>query len=548
MERNKKYAEAEAEEVKILLKEVGIMKQLIKEATHPLSLLRELISNSGAKEVGAEVIKVKYTVDEEGHIFEVWDNGRGMDYTGDSKKPGRLDKFLGFGLTALVGAKNDEFSWKGLGSKLAYQSKRIEIDTWPGRGKAYRVDVNEPWSSIERDLIPKPQIFKYDPDTARAPGTSIKVFGYPPYGEEAPFTFERIENYLLRRTFFGFTRGRENTPRFSLSIFGQSKTLEFGFPELKYKESDEGTVFVDEVEQVTKPGTNKTLKVTMKGFYTWDEKKYGLGVNQLNTGLILSVKGIPYLELDMEEYGSRSLSTANPGFKKCCLIVECDDIQEELSISRSGLVFSELSNMFKEGVSKIFERIEKSPEYLEFRRIPVERTTIIAAEDLDRKKQDLESQTQNWVVYQRSDSEEPIILSREPKNEYDVLCIAWKMEVLEALPFTKFRTLAHAGKGPDLIVHFQEDEQSNPDRYASIEVENKFTNFKLHGHKYSQYPRVLCWEIGKTPKIRINKTDKKYKHTSEKEDVQIHIYSIRLMDGIKVVQKSEFEKHGIGRL
>ena len=76
-----------------------------------------------------------------------------------------------------------------------------------------------------------------------------------------------------------------------------------------------------------------------------------------------------------------------------------------------------------------------------------------------------------------------------------MLCLLWKLEALNALPFKRFETLGHAGTGPDLIVHFQEDEQSNPERYVSVEVENKFYNYTLHGHKPSQYPRIICWEF-----------------------------------------------------
>ena len=496
------FIESKSKDVDLIIQEVALMKQLIKERSHPLSLLRELISNSGAKEVGATEIRIKYTIDEEGHIFEVIDNGCGMNYTGEKLIPGRVDKFLGLGLSTIIGIKSDEFSWKGLGSKLAYQSRKIDIDTWCGSGDAIRVEVNEPWSSIERNLIPKPKIFMYRSEEGRKTGTSIKIFGHPPHRKEQPFTVEEIRKFLLHRTFIGFTRERENTPKVFLSVLGQTESIDFGFPESKFKESKEGTEFVDERKTVTKSGTNKSVTVRMKGFYTWDEKDYGLDKNQMNTGLILSVKGIPYFDLNMEEYGSRNLRTARPGVNKCCLIVECDQIQEE-------------------------------------------RSTIAGAESLKGKKQNLETENQMWVIYQSSESEKPVILSREPENENDILCILWKLEALRALPFKEFQTLGHAGSGPDLIVHFQEDPQSNPDRYTSIEIENKFYNYKIHGHKPSQYPRVICWEIGKTPKITISKTDKKYKHTAVKEDLQIHIFSIRLMDGIKVLSKKEFSKYGL---
>lgn len=539
------FIESKGKDVDLIIQEVSLMKQLIKERSHPLSLLRELISNSGAKEVGATEIKIKYTVDEEGHIFEVIDNGCGMDYTGQKTTPGRLDKFLGLGLSTIVGIKSDEFSWKGLGSKLAYQSRRIEINTWCGSDDAIRVEVNEPWSSIERNLIPKPKIFKYEPEEGRKTGTSIKVFGHPPHRKERPFSIEEIKKFLLHRTFIGFTRERENKPKIFLAVLGQMEEIEFGFPELKLKEGKKGTVFVDKHKTVTKSGTNERISACMKGFYTWDAEDYGLDKNQMNTGLMLSVKGIPYFDLDMEEYGSRNLRTPRPGVNKCCLVAECDQIQEEMNISRSGLVDSEGTDLFKKAVSEIFQEIESSQEYLRFRRIQEERKTIAGAESLESKKRNLEFENQKWVIYQASESEKSIILSREPENENDTLCILWKLEALGALPFKKFQTLGHAGKGPDLIVHFQEDAQSNSERYASIEIENRFYNYKVHGHKPSQYPRVICWEIGKTPKIHTTRTDKKYKHTAVTKDFQIHIFSLRLMEKIRVIPKKEFSKYGL---
>ena len=66
---------SKGQEVDPIINELSVMKQLIKERVHPLDLLREFIANAGSREVGATEIKVKYTVDEEGHIFEVVDNG-----------------------------------------------------------------------------------------------------------------------------------------------------------------------------------------------------------------------------------------------------------------------------------------------------------------------------------------------------------------------------------------------------------------------------------------------------------------------------------------
>ena len=94
-----------------------------------------------------------------------------------------------------------------------------------------------------------------------------------------------------------------------------------------------------------------------------------------------------------------------------------------------------------------------------------------------------------------------------------------------------------------MIVNFQEDKTSEPSRAAVVEVENRFYNYKAHGHTPSQYPRVICWEVGATPKISISKTDKKYKFTADKEDFQLHIFAVRMMDAIKVLTKKELRKY-----
>jgi hypothetical protein len=107
------------------LHEVAIFQQLIKERFSPFDLVRELLSNAAAREVGAQNINIKYFEHpDDGHSFEVTDDGCGMDYTGDVGKAGRLDRFLNLGLSTIVGLKGDEFSFKEMGSKLAYQSRR----------------------------------------------------------------------------------------------------------------------------------------------------------------------------------------------------------------------------------------------------------------------------------------------------------------------------------------------------------------------------------------------------------------------------------------
>ena len=256
---------------------------------------------------------------------------------------GETYRFLGLGLSAIVGQKSDEFSWKGLGSKLAYQSKRVEIETYrAGDEEVIKAEINDPWGTISANRIPKPRIYKFPPDHNQRPGTRVVVVGHPPHRREEPFTIEEIETFLQHRTFVGFTRERETRPRIYLTVTGEEKELSFRFPELLTAQAGDATILVNETEEGKKPGTNVRLRISMKGFYTWDAEKYNLSTSALNTGLLLSV--------------------------------------------------------------------------------------------------------------------------------------------MDALPFAQFITLAHAGDGPDLIVHFQEDEESQPDRYTVVEAERFFYNYKAGGH------------------------------------------------------------------
>lgn len=220
-----------SKEVALIINEVSIFKQLIKERKEPLDLVRELLSNAGAKEVGASKIEISYTKDKEGHIFEIVDDGCGMNYTGNINMLGRLDRFLGLGISGITGKESDEFSWKGLGSKLAYQSRRVEIETCPGGNHPLmEVKINEPWKTINDNNIPKPRITQHPADQK---GTKIRVIGHPPHRLENPFTFQEIKTFLLHRTFSGFTHEREKEPQIILSVLGKIEELEFGFPEFR---------------------------------------------------------------------------------------------------------------------------------------------------------------------------------------------------------------------------------------------------------------------------------------------------------------------------
>ena len=411
-------------EVHPAISEVAIFKQLIKERVHPLDLIRELLSNCAAEEVRAGKIEISYTQDKDGHIFEVADDGCGMDYTGSIELPGRLDRFIGLGLSGIVGHQADEFSWKGLGSKLSYQSKRVEIETCSGAlHKMYDVRVNEPWATLEHNNVPKPRISEHP---SQDTGTRVHVIGHPPHRKEDPFTFEQIHTYLGHRTFAGFTHVRKHEPEIWLSVLGRTERVPFGFPEfrsIEFGEVEKDGLKLDEQRQTlfinVRSKRLKSMSVRLIGFVTWDPSAHGLSRDNLNTGLILSVKGIPYLTVDMEDYGSATIRTARPGIERTCLVLECDAIQDEMNISRSGLVDSPKTLELKKVAKELFHQVESSDAYLAFRRIPERRKVEVQGGILAEAKRTIERSDQNWVLLDKP-PRSPVVLMREPQNETEV--------------------------------------------------------------------------------------------------------------------------------
>lgn len=109
-------------------------------------------------------------------------------------------------------------------------------------------------------------------------------------------------------------------------------------------------------------------------------------------------------------------------------------------------------------------------------------------------------------------------------------------------PFFRCPTLTYLGakSGPDLFANFQEDRGNEPVRCASFEVENNFYSYKSHGHYPGQYPKVICWDIPTSGrKVRLSKTGKKYKFTTNMEEYQVHIDVLKLMDGIADYSRKE---------
>lgn len=534
------FEKARAKEADLYFQEVSIMRQLITEISHPLDVLRELISNSAAKEVKAKNIWIRcYPHPEDIYVFEVEDDGIGMDYSENPTSGyfARLNKFLSLGLSAVVGEKSDEFGWKGLGSKLAFYSRRLEVKTYTGEGPVREVKVNAPWETLSGGKKPRPKIYEITPGPNDKPGTKIAVYGHPP-NVCNEYTFTQVRDYLLYRTFVGFTRDRENSPKIHLTVGNNKETLEIGFPVLKRLSIEPGpaTRFVNLSDKTggSVSGKNIQLNIALKGLYSVEASRFGLAEQSGNTGLILSVLGIPYFDLGLENYteGRRGLGL-NPSTKNCCLIVECDQIQEWMNISRSQIKYGAEKEIFDRAVKKLLRHVAESEDYTSFVAYTKREKEIRGAETLDERKQKLERTEQRWVYWTDSAGKRRRI-HREPENEHDTLAVLWKLEALGALPFYQFESLEHGGPGADIIAHFRENPESNPERFMTIEAESIFRNYKIHGHNPSQMPIVICWDIGKSRQIKLKDTNVSWKFIAEVGDIGVRVFTLAKMPGVRV--------------
>ncbi|MGB9693546.1 MAG: hypothetical protein ACPLYF_01740 [Fervidobacterium sp.] len=517
-------------ELEIQARLPAIFRQLI-EAVDPLTMIREQLSNIFAKEVGATKVEIIHYYDPTyGYSFIFKDDGCGMDYTGNLEKPGRLDRFIHFGFSGIAGLKVDEFSWKGLGSKLSYNCRKLIVETWTGEGPGYRVEVHEPRKKFLKipPEVPKPLLTVYDnpKDKFESKGTTIMVLGYD--SGQRSYTFDKLKNYLLYRTVVGYTKPEQRKlPKVMLKVLGYEEVIEPGFPFIKKESRDDWrTVSLEPIIVVTETSKDGIpVTVTLKGGFTLDTGKFGLSPTRFNTGVILAVKGIPLFPLDFNNFrGNFQLMS-----KFCCLVAECDEMELCLNIDRSWYRKDAISEAFEDALSKAFRKIIELDDYKKMIHNMEEEERKRKGESLEQRKQSLLSKTQRYVFVEGVEG----YIHKEPDNEYDTLAVLWKLEGMKKIPLNIFRTIEHTAIGGiDIIAELQEKPGDEVQKYVSVEVEHVFERFMLHRHSPSQTRYVFCWEIADPEALE--RTHLPYKYRKLVDDKVIEVYEIRKFPGISV--------------
>lgn len=502
---------------------IAIIKQVVQNRSHPLDVIREALSNSCAREVSASYFGITIFYDGTyGWSFIFEDDGIGMNYTSarEPEKQGRLDRFLNLAYSGVAGLKSDEFGFKGLGSKLMYLCKRLDVETKTENGESYKVIVEDPISKLlkqEKPEMPKPILYKNFPVSFQH-GTVIRVYGYDGGIKHSEYEdAEKLKRHLYFRTLIGYSRHerlRDGFPKIIIKTpsIPDGEELKVGFPWIK-KEGDH--VEGQKIGVINPPITvskedKKGNKVTMtlKGGYALRTGEFGMSdygiLESKGVGLTYGWKGIPYFNLDFNHYKPQGFELY---YKFCRFVVECDDV--ETDIARSRIVSDGIKEpLFTAALREAYRKVMETEDYKEWVKYRRDLKRKDLGETLNQRKDDLQKREQKWVFYSKE------LIHKEPNNEQDVRALLWKLEGMKALPFHYFRTLEHtAQKGIDVIAEYQEKDFSEKKLYQAVEVEHILENYADHDHVPEQTSLIIAWDSKN--RDRLTKVEGEWKYVWE---------------------------------
>jgi hypothetical protein len=514
-----------------------LVSQVIESRRDPLDLVREQLSNICAQEVGAQNANVTFYSDPEyGPSFIFRDDGIGMDFTNDMKRPGRLDRFIAVAYSGHAGFDADEFGHKGLGAKLALNCKRMEIRTHSREThQSHMVFVDEPLEKLRKGHQPS---FKVVPDGGLPnPGTEVKVLGYERGEGKKSYDFEHVKRYLFFSTVVGHTQTRR-MPRVTLRINDHEEVLALGFPFLTAPTTQDWKTYVlPTAIELMEPVNGTPVNVRLKGGFTLETGDTSLTgpftLTPRTSGLFLSIRGIPFITLDFNSFRGNFTTLQ---YKFCRFVVECDALFDQMDFSRGSYQPGPIANAFEKLLRGCFNEVANRPEWKTFMREREHQHQLSKRVSLDERKRALNASTQKYVYHKESGR----LLHRVPENEHDTLALFWKLEGLKAIPIDSFVSLEHTAlEGIDVLANFRLRPDSDTQELVPVEVEDEFGEFFEHGHNPNQTGMIVCWHIDDPDQPNLEQSDPQCLMFYKAQDRKIPVLIMSRFNTIEIQVKHD---------
>lgn len=207
--------------------------EIANDFSNPLDIVREAISN--AYDARSNEIHIIFeTIKQYGEVLlkiTIKDNGCGMNMT-------QLQSFFDLGNSTKRGDATS-IGEKGHGTKVYFNSKRIEVRTFDG-SNGFLAVMNEPFKNLFDQKIPTVEVTV---DNNISKGTEITIYGYN-NNRRDKFTHEILRDYIVWFTKHGSIKNQfpEREPPVRLFLKG----LNFDYPE----EIPQGHYFPEDSKEI----------------------------------------------------------------------------------------------------------------------------------------------------------------------------------------------------------------------------------------------------------------------------------------------------------
>ena len=490
--------------------------------SNPLELVREAISNAfdwGAKNIRLDFREIRDKRNKPLLKIEIIDDGEGMDKEG-------LQSFFDLGNSMARAKKkdgqNDTIGEKGHGTKIYFDSDKVEVFTAKVDGEKYHAVMEEPSDSLYEDKMPTVRVEIEDNiDGFDGTGTKIVIEGYNNNNSEF-FNHDRLKDYIRWFTKFGSIEkcfGKEENANAILQLRGVDKEgdfeqIEFGhyFPEESKsvdKLFEEHMVdapkyyckkFIREGSFKSRPAAKYQIVFYIEGTrvkhgynnmirrsgYSAPEGAYTI---QERYGLWLCKDYIPI------QQKNEWISEKGNEYTRFHAFINCQELRLTANRGSVDNTSPEVMDELRSAVEKIFNEILEGDDWSDLEWLETEKD---AYKTKEKEKVEFERRLKKINKTQIAEykvSEEQTITLVEPKQENGVFSIFMQLSTYDPkmFPFTIIDYDTHFGI--DVIVKANDNKSVKNAKFYYVEFKNYLT--KDFNHSFENVHSIVCWDISK---------------------------------------------------